>query len=427
MENRIYLEKFISDFLFRYKHFLRTYLAIDNLPFFYLTLWLTGMARIINKMEFKQKYPSDNWIIVWLVIMLGGIVAGFLYYWVTGTVYHWFARLSGGARNYRLSRYILLYSFLPYHLIIIFSIIINMIIYGNKYFAGNTNTILNYVEFGITLIVLVYSLILSFIGIRVLQQTKLIRSVIFFIILPIILLIAAIGFVTFFESLAPNYNDQAIEQMDKGNFESAEQLFKKALIFADDLETKITVLNNLIYLYEDNGKTPQAIESYQKVLTYYKPNTLEYFLTIGSLNLLKGNIKQAIANFEKVLAINPDEVKVHNELGLIFLGNKDKSFTDYERALVYNEKCYALDKTSQVYLYNLAYNYFALERYTNALPLLESLEKTSLNNAKVKYFIGLSLYYQGDLIKAKKFLKEAIVLDESLDTELAQEIIQEED
>jgi tetratricopeptide (TPR) repeat protein len=422
--DKISFIKFISDYFRRYKYFLQTYLILESPPFFFLIIWLAGMARVIDRMELKGKYPFDNWVLVWIVIALGGIVSGLLYYWVGGTVYHWFVRLSGGEKNYRLSRYLSVYSFIPSYIACIAMEIIDTAVYGNKYFTGATNSILDLIKFGIVVVILIYSLILSYIGVRSLQKTKPVRSVIFFIILPIILLAAILGVTFLVSSKTSGYNEQALEQMEKGNFKSAEQLFKKALDLTPAYETdkKGTILGNLGLLYENSGQTDQAIESYQNALKYYKANTADYCSTLGKIDILKGNIEKAIANFEKALLINPNNGDALNNLGLIYMGEIDDSIEDYQKALKHNEKYCELYKSSTS-IYNLAFNYYMIEMYSNALPLFESLTKTSLYTAKAKYFIGLISYREDDFAKAKQYIKEAITLDPALNNETIREIL----
>ncbi len=153
----------------------------------------------------------------------------------------------------------------------------------------------------------------------------------------------------------------------------------------------------------------------KKGLSLAEPESSDYHSMLGKINILNGDTQKAIGNFEKSLVLNPYDSYSHSQLGLIFLGRVDSEIKDYERALIHNEEAYALNKG----LYqkqNLAINYYLLNRYSDALPLFESLNTLSPKNALAKYCMGRIYYSNKQLNKAKTFLKEAITLDPSLPT-----------
>ncbi len=94
--------------------------------------------------------------------------------------------------------------------------------------------------------------------------------------------------------------------------------------------------NGLITLY-NQGKLKQALDAGEALekqfpSTPYIPNLL------GAVNAGLGRLEQAVANYEKALAIKPDSAEAHNNLGnaLRELGKLDEAVASYNKALQIN-------------------------------------------------------------------------------------------
>lgn len=68
-------------------------------------------------------------------------------------------------------------------------------------------------------------------------------------------------------------------------------------------------------------------------------------------------------------------------------------------------------------------SHFLLGRYAAALPLFEALDAVSPENPIAKYYMGLIYFINDDPTKGKVFLREAIKLNPSLQTEGIDEIL----
>ena len=187
--NKISAWYFLKEFFGSYTDFIEKCFKNKKPPFFFWVFWMAGISIAFN---FIINWISRgdyvlNWLYTWLFALILGLILALVAYWGMGSVYHLFVRLSGGERNARVSRYIYLYSGLPVFIIVIFSVIINMLVYGNEYLLGNVNETLNYIWLFLKFSAVIYSIILGYIGVRNMQKTKKIRSVIFFILIPVLL------------------------------------------------------------------------------------------------------------------------------------------------------------------------------------------------------------------------------------------------
>lgn len=187
---RLSIQEFIKQFFTQYDHFIRNFLTLKSPPFFGLILWLYGMTLVIDRIELRLirglSMPTENWFFLWLLIMFIGPLSGVIGYYLRGSLFHVGVWLSNGLKNIRASRNIYLYSGLPIYLVTILSELFDSIAYGKNYFIEETNFVVDIIWFILILIATGYSIALGYRGVRLLQQTKKIRSIIFFIILPML-------------------------------------------------------------------------------------------------------------------------------------------------------------------------------------------------------------------------------------------------
>jgi tetratricopeptide (TPR) repeat protein len=431
---RLSLVQFFKQFFGNYKEFLETHLKVEGPPFLVLMIWILGMASIIDRMELRyaisSTYQLNNWVSAWLLILITGIISGCLGYWVSGTWYHLRVIMCGGLREFRTSRYLFLYTGLPMYIVIILMQIFNTAVYGNRYFTEPTSWDFDMMWGGLSYAAVAFSIYLSYRGVRLLQQTKKIRTIIFFILLPslfYVLVIGGIGYKTFTQySKGIDYNEQAIEAIELGQFERAEELLKQALKYMnkDDREDIQTIYENLALVYEYQEETEEAIECFDTLLAFCDSNSADYHAIMGRIKILDEEVYAAITHFDMSLKLDPDNLDAHNHLGLIYLGMVDEEVENLERALIHNERAYALEAGTAT-LENLALNYFFLDRFSEAQPLFESLDEMIPDYGVAKYFLGLIHYAYGDLPKAVELLEQAIMCNPMLFNEEVERIIRE--
>jgi hypothetical protein len=150
-------------------------------PSFFIVAWLLGMDGVAGALELEYvtrgEHLVDNWFHAWLRIMFAGIGAGVVRYWLAGTLFHGVVLLAGGRGAARTSRYIFLYAALPVVVIELSVKVVQMLAYGNDYFAGQTNPTLDGVNGGLMAGAFVYSALLCYTGMRRVQGADRTRSI----------------------------------------------------------------------------------------------------------------------------------------------------------------------------------------------------------------------------------------------------------
>jgi len=162
--------------------FARDYLTRENPPAFALAAWLLGMDGVAAALELEYvttgAHLVDNWFHAWLRIMFAGIGVAVVRYWLAGSVFHGVVRLSGGHGRARTSRCIFLYAALPLVLVELSVKVVQMLVYGNNYFAGQTNPTLDGALGGVMMAAFVYSVFLCYVGMRRVQGAERTRSLV---------------------------------------------------------------------------------------------------------------------------------------------------------------------------------------------------------------------------------------------------------
>ena len=183
----------------RFTDFAQKHLTESQPPLMYIAIWLIGMDAVAGSIELEyhiaQEYVTDNWFHAWVRIMTGGVLAGVLRYWMVGSLFHVLVLAAGGRGKARTSRYIFLYAALPVAVCDLTFKVLEMVIYGNNYFTAQTNAMLDGAFSTIMLAAYVYTVVLCYRGMCVLQGTDKRRSL-------IVLIAAALGMIFLILSIA---------------------------------------------------------------------------------------------------------------------------------------------------------------------------------------------------------------------------------
>jgi hypothetical protein len=178
--------------------FSRRYLTSAPPPLMYMAVWLIGMDAMAGGIELAyisgQQYLVDNWFYAWLRIMGGGAAMGIIRYWLVGSMFHIVVVAAGGQGRARTSRYILLYALVPSSVCNLSVKILQMLVYGNKYFTGQTNAVVEGFFGMVMMAAYVFTIVLCYRGMRTLQQTDKRRSILALVGLTFgMLVLATIG------------------------------------------------------------------------------------------------------------------------------------------------------------------------------------------------------------------------------------------
>ena len=250
--------------LLKGKTFYRENFEKKSERFLYVIIWITG---VVNYIDFyvdnsSVKDAITNWESLWTRGIVFGIFWGLSAYCLGGILFHGAVKLSGGTGTFRLSKKVYIYSLLPVSIATLFVYVCKTIFYGNKYFEGYGNENMD-IAFGLLWVTaFALAIILLFYGAKLVLHTKPVKSVLVFVILPIVLLCFYIG---------ADYNKQnefmtnkinlAVNEVEKGDYDKAEYLFEELLQDNDvDQTTKTGILNVLNYLHEKKADSKNALK-----------------------------------------------------------------------------------------------------------------------------------------------------------------------
>jgi hypothetical protein len=159
------------------------YLRVKNPPYLFIIIWVVGIASAIDRVS---SFESSSWGEVWAIVLIGGLITGYLQYWIGGAIYHLRVKWSKGGDNYDASRNLNMFTGIPIAIASISSLILNTLIYGNDYFESGGGSSIDILFFFIILAAIAYSIRLSYKGVMFMQNTQKIRAIIWFIVVPAI-------------------------------------------------------------------------------------------------------------------------------------------------------------------------------------------------------------------------------------------------
>ena len=229
--------------------------------------------------------------------------------------------------------------------------------------------------------------------------------------------------------------DLAVQHYQKGNFQEAENLYRKILeanpkhyqslgylgllakqskkydISKKLLEKVIQInpnlaeaRNNLGLLYQELGEYQKAINCYQKAVQI-NPNLAEPHSNLGLLYRELGEYQKAINCYQKAVQINPNFVKARNNLGLSYqeLGEYQKAINCYQKAVQINPNLAEPHS-------NLGLLYRELGEYQKAINCYQKAVQINPNFVKARNNLGLSYQELGEYQKAINCYQKAIHL-----------------
>ncbi|MCK4859931.1 MAG: tetratricopeptide repeat protein [Candidatus Omnitrophica bacterium] len=193
-------------------------------------------------------------------------------------------------------------------------------------------------------------------------------------------------------------------------------LYEKMILLAKD--NAPLIFYNLGLAYLKTAELNLAIENLRKAVEFSPENS--QFRTVLALTYeLNEQKDKSIAEYERILQLNPLDQKICRHLGDLFLQQKkvDKAIEQYHLLLKLNPR------DSQTYFY-LGSAYLQLEKNSQALKNFElalqfaeekPLQGEHLVGSKKKsiYYFYLGVVYDkiGEKKKAEQSFKEAIILD----------------
>jgi len=338
----------IKEFVFNYKSFLKSHLDKRAFLFLLVTIWLLGINNSFDRFEVGSLVPDNiyllaDWALLWLAVILIGLPFGFAMYIIGGAFFHLLVWISGGDKGMKLSRRIFAYSALPTSLTIIVSKIFYTIAYGNSYFTEPV--FLGYIYFWLIIAFLgvLYTIYLSYTGARLVQHTKKVRSIIFFLVLPLSLTVLV-------------FVGLGIKAADPSNFSPVGQAATAITEDSDSFEIHFRISSQYL---SKSDITPDEISKalfHSKKAYEMQKNTRtteNYALSL----FLSEQHSSARPMFEELIEENPSHAEA-----MLYLAVVEYHYGDYERTMLLIEKAIEINPT--------LFNDSIQEIYNSALELV---------------------------------------------------------
>jgi protein O-mannosyl-transferase len=193
----------------------------------------------------------------------------------------------------------------------------------------------------------------------------------------------------------------ALTRQQVGYWKDGEALFRHAL---EVTENNVIAHNGLGVALEKKGQVDEAISQYQEALRL-KPDHADYHYNLGGALDKKGQIDEAINQYQQAIRLKPDHALAHYNLGLALVkkGRLDEAISQYQQALrlkpdfaeAHNNLGVALDKQGQINE--------AISQYQEAIRLKSDYADPHSN-------LGAALYRQGRTGDAIGQFQEALRL-----------------
>lgn len=391
-------------------------------PLWFLFLALAGASATADRFETNNLFRTSmefNLAYVLGGLAGGALIGGFLNYLIHGGIYHLLVRLSGGRKGFGASANISLYALAPAHCFTLATFLLWLSIRGEDYFKAGIDPVLENLTLAITFALLGWGIVNRYRASRATQGVKKGRGIVFLIGVPTLFVLAVVGGVFWVATLVGDQisgpNDRGLEAYEYGNYETAIGYFEEALRKTPSgrWEDRMSILRNLALAHGALGESDKSRQYYQQAAEICPAGSIERVKLEGSLALLDNDIRSAIANFLSALQRNSDDFEAHNELGLIFLGEYDEGYTDYDKALFHNLKAHELSG-DLITLSLLARTRYWRDEYEEAERLTKEWQAALPNDVNAPLFLGLIAHETDRPAEAVGYLEQVFAMDGSL-------------
>ncbi|HEV3272924.1 MAG TPA: tetratricopeptide repeat protein [Candidatus Methylacidiphilales bacterium] len=163
--------------------------------------------------------------------------------------------------------------------------------------------------------------------------------------------------------------------------------------------------NNLGLACFDKGRVDDAMANYQRALAL-NPNFSEVHNNLGNVLIQKGRVDEAIAQFQKAVEIEPKYAEARTNLGnaLFQKGRLDEALAQYQMALEINP-IYADGHN------NFGLALFKMGRVDEAMDLYQKALAIDPNNASAHYNLGNAFFQKGRLNEAIAQYEKALEIN----------------
>ncbi len=156
--------------------------------------------------------------------------------------------------------------------------------------------------------------------------------------------------------------------------------------------------------YWSANKPEEAIKEFKKVLAFDPQNT-DVYASLGKIYQGKGNLAEAIKYFKKGVQLDQTSVTAHNNLGNAYL--QAKQYTDAEKEFKTSAR---MDPINTVADYTLGLLYTQTDRFAGAEAQFNKVAKVAPRDGNVPYSLGVLYNKMGRPEDAAKKLEKALTL-----------------
>lgn len=185
----------------------------------------------------------------------------------------------------------------------------------------------------------------------------------------------------------------------KLDFIKAELLFQELLTIDPDAEEARVMLS---YIYTDQEKYELAINQCE----YISDSDYRKFDILAKILALKGELNNAVAEYEKSIAINPNNIDAYIELGKVYRmkENYSKSIECFDKAIQINPRCAEAYELKGIILGKN-------KMYDKAIESLQRAMELDPNNYELYYNLGVAYLHHGDDKKSIECLNKYIIFE----------------
>jgi tetratricopeptide (TPR) repeat protein len=152
------------------------------------------------------------------------------------------------------------------------------------------------------------------------------------------------------------------------------------------------------------GNLSRAIDYLNRSLLLDGVNALTC-LHLGDVHFAEGNVRAAVAFYERALGLYPDFGAAHNNLGVALQG-----LQEWAQSLPFLEQAVRLMPTSAAAYNNLGISLKALGRLAQAVEAFEQAQARQPDDAQIIYNLAVSVQARGELARAARLYRAALNL-----------------
>lgn len=395
-------------------------------PVWFLFLFTLGVSGVIDRLEVKNTFlvGADGTAnlpmsYIYGILIGGGLIGGFINYYVQGGVYHLLVLLSGGKEGFGRSANVYLYGSWPLHIFSVALTVTLLAIKGQQYWTEGTHPVVENLTMVAMIGLIVLTIANRYRASKRIQEVRGARAAIFLVGVPSAFYAVLVGGVIvwglFVGETYGEPNEQGIAAYNRGDYEEAIALYESALAKSPNLfwEDRATIFRNMAMANLNLGDVEAARANYQSAHDVSPAGSIERALFEGSLALFDNDIRKAISAFQSVASKREDDFIAHNELGLIFLGEYDEGFTDYEKALYHNRRAFELSRdvvTQEL----LARTLYQIDSYEESEKLFKEILEALPENLNCLIYLGLIAHETNRPTEGVKYFEKAFEVDESI-------------